>query len=204
MLRPDMDTPFEQLVRRTAGLQPWRRVVHAVVGLGLAGIIWLEILPSPVLAAILGLIVTVAVVTDVLRLLWPAFNHGFFRTFRHLISPREATSPASSTWYVISVCVVMALFPSRVWVPSILVVALADPCAHVSGRLWGRGEPGEPSLVGSGVFWLVATLCLLPFGGVGSAALVALVVTTVEGSPLPLDDNLTVPLATAAALAVAG
>ncbi len=199
-----MDKLFAKLVEETRGLQPWRRVVHAGVGLGLAGIIGLELLPSPLLAVILGGIVTLAVVTDVLRLLWPAFNYRFFQAFRHLASPREATAPASSTWYVISVCLVMALFPSRVWVPSILVVALADPCAHVCGRLWGRGEPGEPSLLGSGVFWLVATLCLLPFTGVGPAALAALAVTAVEGSPLPLDDNLTVPLATAAALTLAG
>lgn len=195
-----MDELFEKLISQTRGLQPWRRVVHAGVGLGLAGIIWLEILPSPLLAVTLGGIVTVAVVTDVLRLLWPAFNYRFFLAFRLLVSPREATKPASSTWYVISVCLVMALFPSHVWVPSILVVALADPCAHVSGRLWGRGEPGEPSLLGSGIFWLVATLCLLGFVGVGPAALAALAVTAVEGSPIPLDDNLTVPVATAAAL----
>lgn len=130
-----MDPALEKLVQQTRGLQPWRRVVHAGCGLGLVGIIWLDFLPPLALSVGLGAIIAVAVGTDVLRLRRPDLNRKFFRVFRHLASPRESGKWASSTWYVIGAAAVMLVFPSRVWIPSILVVALADPCASVCGQL---------------------------------------------------------------------
>ncbi len=176
--------------------------MHAVCGLGLVGLIRLDILPSPGLAVAMGVVVATAVGADVLRLRRPALNRRFYRVFRHLASPRESRGWSSATWYAIGAAAVMSIFPARVWIPTILVVALADPCANVCGRLWGCAEPGQPSSLGSGVFWAVATLCLTPFVGPGPAALVGLVATAVERAPTPLDDNLTVALATAAALSL--
>ena len=195
-----MDPAPGKAVPPTRGLQPWRRVVHAGCGLGLAGLIRLDILPTSALAAILGGIIALAVGTDVLRLRRPALNRRFLHAFRHLVSPRESARWASSTWYVIGAAAVMLLFPARVWIPSILVVALADPCAAVCGQLWGRARPGRPSPLGTAVFWVVATACLLPFTGIGPAAVIGLVAAAAERAPIPVDDNLTVPLATAAAL----
>lgn len=195
-----MDPALEKLVQQTRGLQPWRRVVHAACGLGLAGFIRLDVLSPLALSVGLGAIIAMAVGTDVLRLRRPDLNRRFFRVFRHLASPRESGQWASSTWYAIGAAAVMLVFPAPVWIPSILVVALADPCASVCGQLWGRAQPGQPSLLGSGVFWAVATLCLLPFAGPGPAALAGLVAAAVERAPIPVDDNVTVALATALAL----
>ncbi len=195
-----MDPALEQLVQRTHGLQPWRKVVHAACGLGLAGLIRLDILAPLALSVSLGAIILTAVATDVLRLRRPDLNRRFFMVFRHLASPREALKWASSTWYVIGAAAVMLVFPSRVWIPSILVVALADPCASVCGQLWGRAEPGQPSLLGSAVFWAVATLCVLPFAGPGPAVVVGLVAAAAERAPIPVDDNVTVALVAAIAL----
>ena len=195
-----MDPAFDKPVRHEGGLQPWRRVAHAVTGLGLAGLIWLDILPTLALAASLGAIIALAVGIDVLRLRRPALNRKLFVAFRHLVSPPESRKWASSTWYAIGAGGVMLLFPAPVWIPSILVVALADPCASVCGQLWGDTRPGRPSLLGTGVFWGVATLCLLPFAGLGPAAVVGLVAAATERAPIAVDDNLSVPLATAVAL----
>lgn len=195
-----MDPDLEKLVQRTRGLQPWRRVVHAGCGVGLVGLIWLDILAPLALSVGLGAIILVAVGTDVVRLRRPELNRRFFRVFRHLASPRESRRWASSTWYVIGAAAVMLVFPGRVWIPSILVVALADPCASVCGQLWGRAEPGRPSLLGSAVFWAVATLCVLPFVGPGPAVVIGLVAAAAERAPIPVDDNVTVALVTAVAL----
>ena len=195
-----MDPALDKVVQRTRGLQPWRRVVHAACGVGLVGLIRLDLLSPVALAVSLGAIIAMAVGTDVLRLRRPDLNRRFFLVFRHLASPRESRRWASSTWYVIGAAAVMLIFPERVWIPTILVVALADPCAAVCGQMWGRARSGQPSLLGSGVFWAVATLCLLPFAGLGPAALGGLVAAAVERAPIPADDNLTVALATAVAL----
>ena len=64
-------------------------------------------------------------------------NALFFELFPTRAPPREAKRAASSTWYVCGVILAYALFPTRIAVPAIVVLALADPMASIVGRLWG-------------------------------------------------------------------
>jgi len=83
------------------------------------------------------------------------------------------------------------------------VVGLADPAASIIGRRWGRVRLGKGTLEGAVAFMLVASIVLaVTVEGGLRPLLVALVVTVVELLPLPLDDNLTVPLAVAGTLAL--
>lgn len=191
---------FETLVAGTNGLQPWRRIVHAMTGLAVAGALaFLE--PSWEMATLLlGIVAFLLFLADLLRLARPELNERFFRWFRLLVSPREAEGIASSTWFMIGVFLAVALFPRSVVIPSILVLALADPAASYAGRRWGKRRFGGGTLLGSLVFLLVAVLVLLPFVGPAAAPVAALVIALVEPSPLPLDDNLVIPLVTGAVL----
>ena len=182
---PD-DPILDGLVSRTAGLQPWRRVLHATTGLIVAAVLYFGVPPSGV--------VTVAMGTACL----------FFRIFLALVSPREAARVASSTWYVLGLFLVLALFPVRTWIPSALVLALADPFASVVGRIWGRRRIGKGTAPGMAAFWGVATACLLPFVGLWQAPAIALAVAIVEVAPLPVDDNVSVPVATAGLVGLLG
>ena len=131
------------LVERTRGLQPWRRVFHACVGMVLA---WLPLalgLPRGALLGALATLLALLLAADLVRLMAPGLNALFFASFPSLASPREAERLASSTWYVLGVLLVYALFPVRVAVPAILVLALADPAASALGRLVGRGGWGR-------------------------------------------------------------
>lgn len=141
---------------------------------------------------------------DLVRLNSRKANHRFFTWFSRLASPREASKIASSTWYVVGVFAVHLLFPGPYLVPAILVLALADPAASVVGRLWGRRRLGRGTLEGSAVFYLVATAVLVPFVGVGHALWVGLVVAVCEVLPLPVDDNVVIPVALAVTLWGAG
>ena len=85
-----------------------------------------------------------------------------------------------------------------------LVLAFADPAASVVGRLWGKRPLGKGTWEGTTVFYLVACLTLAPGIGVPFAAAVAAVVAMVEMLPVGLDDNFTIPVATAAALWMLG
>jgi dolichol kinase len=189
------DPPFEALVARTEGLQPWRRIFHAGTGVSLAGALLFGDLPWTLLAGALGGIAVLALLGDLLRLAVPSWNRLFFRIFRPLASPREARGLASSTWFAWGCFLAVAVFPSRVAAASILVLALADPLASYAGRRWGRRAFGSGTVLGSLVFVGAAFLVLLPFAGTGVAAVVAGAVALVERIPWPLDDNLTVPLA---------
>ena len=195
---------FTALVARTGGLQPWRRVFHGASGVLLAALVaWLG--PgSRQVSVLLGGPLLVAATLDLVRLRSPRVNTWFFRGLGALASPREARGVASSTWYLTGLLAVHLLFPSQVLVPSILVLALADPAAGVVGRLWGRRRLGAGTVRGSTVFFLVSTALLVPFLPTGAAVAAAVWVTFWEGAPIPADDNLIVPLATALALTVLG
>lgn len=193
-----------RLVERTRGLQPWRRVFHAAngvavallpgtLGLGRQSVLW-----------VLGSLLVVVLAADVARLRVPRLNALFFRLFPSFASPREAVRIASSTWYLIGVVLTWAIFPERVAVPGILVLALADPAAGTVGRLWGRRRLGHGTWLGSAAFLAVAFLVLAFHLGPAAGLAAALMVAMVEVVPWRLDDNLTVPVAAAFAAWLVG
>jgi dolichol kinase len=185
---------LDDLVRRTEGLQPWRRVFHATNGVLIAGaLVLLE--PSWGMAvAVLAVITLGAFAVDVVRFAVPAVNRLFFRLLRPLASPREAKGVASSTWYMVGCTLAVLAFPREIAVAAILVLALADPAASWVGRRWGRRRLGTGSMLGTGAFLGVATAVLVPFVGLPAALLVAAATAGAEILPWPLDDNLVVPL----------
>lgn len=195
-----MGATFPELVQRTRGPQPWRRIFHAVSGSILVGFILTGIFPDRVLLAALGALLVILLLLDLLRLAIPEVNRLFFRSFTLLASPREAGRPASSTWYVLGILLTLILFPRDAAVGGILVLALADPAASFVGQRWGKRKLGNGTVEGSLVFTVVAVGALTPWAPLPQALGVALVTALVEVLPWPVDDNLTVPLVAAGAL----
>ena len=194
-----MVTPeWDDLVERTSGLQPWRRVMHA--GNGIVVALALTFLPisRPMAVALLGSALVAQGALDLVRLRIPAVNALFFTLFRHLASPREATGPASSTWYTLGLLAAVALFPRDAAVSGILVLALADPAASYVGRRWGRHPFLGASVEGTSVFAAVAFAILAVRHDPVTALVGAVAIALVERLSWPLDDNVTVPVATAA------
>jgi dolichol kinase len=199
-----VDPELAPLVERTRGLQPWRRLFHAANGVAVAllpGALGLG--KTPVLW-VLGILLVVVVAADVARLRVAKLNALFFRMFPALASPREAVGIASSTWYLVGVFLTYALFPMRVAVPGILVLALADPAAGTLGRLYGKRRLGHGTWVGSAAFLAVAFGVLAFHLGPAAGLAAALIVAMVEAVPWRLDDNLTVPVAAAFAAWLVG
>jgi dolichol kinase len=194
---PPTDPDFEALVSRTGGLQPLRRIFHALSGLVMALVPGLLALSPAQTAALLFLGFLLALTVDLLRLRSTVLNRAFFRTFRFLASPREAAGMASSTWYLLGGALVWTLFPPAHAVSGLLVLALADPVASVVGRIWGTSPLGKGSVQGSLAFFASAWLVLAYMTGRPlAAAVVAGGVAVVEILPGLVDDNLAVPLST--------
>ncbi|MGI9628186.1 MAG: diacylglycerol/polyprenol kinase family protein [Longimicrobiales bacterium] len=195
---------FQDLVRRTEGVQLWRRAFHAAGGVLLAIVVDALGPKSPETTTLILAGLATGGLLDFVRLNSRTANRRFFTWFSRLASPREAANIASSTWYVVGVLAVHLLLPAAYLVPAILVLALPDPAASIVGRLWGRHPLGKGTMEGSAVFLIVATLVLAPFVGLGHALWVALVVTAFEVLPLPVDDNVVIPVVAGVTLWVAG
>jgi dolichol kinase len=193
-------TQLETLVDRTAGLQPWRRAFHAANGLAAATALGLFDLPRDTALLLLSGILGGLIALDATRLMNRKANALFFSAFQHLASPREAGSPASSTWYALGILLAVAFSPLQPAVSGMLVLALADPAASYVGRRWGRRPLLGGTLEGSAVFAAVAFVVLAARHGPGIGAAVALALTLTERLSWPLDDNLTIPVAGAAAI----
>ncbi len=187
---------FDELVARTAGPQPWRRVFHAANGVAIVAILLLLNPSWEVAVGILGGIVLALLALDGLRFTIPAMNRLFFRLLRPFASPREARGVASSTWFMVGVLLAVAVFPREIAVPAILVLALADPLASALGRRFGKRRLGSGTVLGTVVFFGVAFFVLTPFAGLPAALIAALGAALLEPLPWRLDDNLVVPLVT--------
>lgn len=188
------------LVEGTRGLQPGRRLFHATNGTLVAlALTWLDT-PRATVLWILGVILLLLAILDLVRLRVLAVNAFFFRAFKDLVSPREATGVASSTWYALGVLLTVALFPLPAAVSGILVMAWADPAASYIGRRWGRRPFLGGSLEGTLVFLVVAMAVVGIRHGPVPAVVVALLGAAVERRSWPLDDNLAIPVACAAAI----
>ena len=193
---------LHDLVRRTEGAQPWRRAFHATNGVLLAiALSWWPFAPGTAWIAAWAVAATL-LVGDLVRLRVPEANELFFRLFRRLASPREAAGLASSTWYAVGIAVAVTFTPPSVAVSGILVLALSDPAASYFGRRWGRRPFLGGSVEGSMLFLLVTIAVLAPRHGWAVALAVALPVTLLERRSWPLDDNFTVPVASALLVAL--
>ncbi|MSR22964.1 MAG: hypothetical protein EXR92_05395 [Gemmatimonadetes bacterium] len=161
--------------------------------------------PNVVLLIGLAALLALQLILDGIRLAVPRANVLFFRIFAPFVTPREEGGIASSTWYVLGALLAFALFPRTAAIGGIVVLALADPTANLVGRLWGRIPFGvDGTLEGTTAFFVMGVASLLVLVDPVAAAVAAAAATTAERLPLPLDDNLTIPLATGAALWLMG
>lgn len=191
---------LDELVRRTTGFRPWRKLFHAVNGLAIAGVLTYGPLARWQAAPTLGAVLAVLLVLDIVRLRIRAANRLFFRVFGRLASPREAIGIASSTWYVLGIFLAVALFPMPEAISAILVLAVADPAASWTGsRLGGRPFLGG-TLSGTLVFFVVASVVLVLRHEPVTALATASIVTFAERRAWPLDDNLAIPVVCAGLL----
>jgi dolichol kinase len=188
------------MAERLRGVQPWRRIFHAGNSLVLAFLPPLLGVNRWVVVGILSALLAGLIAFDWYRLRRAELNALFFRMFPSLASDRERTGVASSTWYALGVIVVYALFPAWVVVPAILTLGLADPAASTVGRIWGRRRIGKGTVLGTTVFVAVAFAIMATAVGPVAGLVAALATAAVEVLPVPLDDNLTVPVTAATAL----
>jgi len=160
----------------------------------------------PTALAVLWPLALAALGADVLRARWPAFHRFIQRLFGGMMRPEELPPPGGpvaingATWVLLSSALLATLFPLPLAATAFAVFMVGDAAAAVVGRRFGRHRwPGSRRTIeGSLAFFGAALLTALFFPiPLLHGVLAALLATALEVLPLPLNDNLRVPLAVA-------
>ena len=175
-----------------------RRVFHLVAASG-ATLLALA-MPEPAYMTLVGGGALLSLAVDVSRQRAGFFNRIYLGMFRSILKPSETTDITGATYLLIAIFFAFYFFGMEVALPVLLFVAVGDPVAALVGsrcpgpRVWGKSPLGSLAFVAASLaIW--AILVVAGFGVWSWAVLItAVVAAAVEFTPLPLDDNLTVPL----------
>jgi dolichol kinase len=147
----------------------------------------------------------VAVIFDILRFSIPAFNRFSLKLMRGFLREGESFTPNGMVYYMLACFLVILFWDRTAACISLIVLVAGDAMAAIVGLAWGRhkiwgGKSLEGSLACLLTVWLVGLLFLAP----ERSLLVAVVAAAVESLPTTviINDNLWIPLATSATLAL--
>lgn len=184
-----------------------RHLYHLLAGcipplLGLA-------LPRESTLAFFGAVAIIFVAAEMLRLTIAPLNRRLISLFSSLsagFKPKEATRPIGTTYYLVASFLAFLLFARDVAAAALFFTAVGDALAAAVGERYGRVKVGTKSLEGSIAFLASALLVgyILILVGLHLSPLAVMVGATaaalVELLPIPIDDNLTVPILSAATM----
>ncbi|MBI2166086.1 MAG: hypothetical protein HYU29_06770 [Chloroflexi bacterium] len=185
-----------------------RRLFH--VGAGSFTPVLAFFLPRPWVLALAGLVALLLVIGELTRFAFPVANLTFRKWLGFLLKPGEEGRVTAATYMALATVMALILFSQEIAALGVLFLSLGDPAASVVGRRFGRWRVGAKSLEGSLAFLAVALVVAgaYYFGGRAERywplAVGSVVAAMVELLPLPVDDNLWVPLAAGGAMALLG
>ena len=142
------------------------------------------------------------------RLGW--LNRLFLRWLAPLLKAEESRRVTGATYMALAALLVFVFFDRTVAVAALLFLSLGDPAAALVGmrmpgpRLFGKSLGGTTAFIAASwcvVGILLATGVVEYHWGLMAGAVVA---ALVELAPVPLDDNLTVPIAAGLAMHLFG
>jgi dolichol kinase len=165
--------------------------------------LWVYLVPPH--WALLGLIIATSatVATDLLRLSDNRLKRFFLQLFRSVIRRHEEEHLLGSTYFMIAALLSVVAFDHMIAISALSFLVLGDSAAAFVGKKYGK-----PSYWGKSVQGSVA--CLAVCLGLGALLLPspwlvvcgAIVATVAEALPVPMDDNMRVPIISGVAMQV--
>jgi dolichol kinase len=161
--------------------------------------------------SILVPVTVVVVLSDIVRLYHEPTGRVYARYLGFLLRRHEQNDHGQrlngATWVLLSATITMAVFPKVIFFAAFSILIVSDSAAALIGRRFGRHRFFGKSIEGSTAFFFSAVLVILLSPKIqylpleymlGFAA--ALLGALVEASPLPIDDNLTIPFSIGAVM----
>ncbi|MBI2303534.1 MAG: hypothetical protein HYU86_02140 [Chloroflexi bacterium] len=183
-----------------------RRLIHIVGGLT---IVFLALtLPSWFVLPFVGAVAVIALGIEIARFRIPSVGRWLFRYAAPAMKREESFHLTGATNLIIASFLALLIFPGAISTLAIAYSAVGDPTAAFVGEGWGKMRLGSKTLEGSlgglaaslgigtliSLVWLDVSLEVVGMGAVAAALF--------EVLPLPTDDNLRVPLLSAAAMSL--
>ncbi len=179
-----------------------RKVIHFACTIIPIGILYL---PRSVSLIIMSILFAIAVITELLRRIWPTFGRLFNKFFGDMLRDYEVKGITGATYLLFSSILALTLFPKRIVALSLLFLTVGDGAATIFGRFLGKKKIfGDKTLEGTVAFFLSSLLVSTAISGVPfhlkfSGVCIA---TLLELFNRKLDDNLVLPLGTAMGMVV--
>lgn len=186
-----------------------RKAFHILAGLLLPAIYYVFMLLNRAVLAkwVIFFAAAAILVIDVIRLKHLFIKIIFLDIFGPLLRKHEISELTGATYLMISALVCFMIFDESVAILSISYLIVGDSLAALVGRSVGRTKFFEKSFEGAGAGLagcLITGLIImhLPKTDITliQMATGALVAVVVEMLPIPLDDNIRIPLAAGAAM----
>lgn len=153
------------------------------------------------------------VVLDLFRLYVPSMNALTLKLFGKIMRRDELKSVSGNSFYILGLMVTILFFPKPIVLLSTLFLAIGDPTAAIAGTLYGKHRLlGKKSWEGTAANFVLTWIAVLAVGltlfnlslsqAAGLAWIGASVSAVAELLPLPIDDNFTIPVASACLLSL--
>ncbi len=197
--RPTEEGPAGPSGRGVLAREAARKLVHLSTATVAALLAW--VLPAQPRRGLFLAVAAFALGLDLARLTLPGLRRHFERALGPMLRGAERGRISGATTLAIGFMAAVVLFPRVPAVAGLLYAGCGDAAGALVGRALGRhrfpwGKSLEGSLAVLAVTFLIAWL--LPGLSLPAALVVALLLTLLEGAPLPFDDNLLLPAVGAA------
>jgi phytol kinase len=165
--------------------------------------VWVYLTPSS--WGLLGLIIATfaTVATDLLRLSDKRLRRFFLQLFRSMIRRHEEEHLLGSTYFMIAALLSVIAFEKMIAISALTFLVLGDTAAAFVGKKYGRPTYWGKSIQGSAACFVVClTIGSLILSNPLVALAGALTATVAEALPVPMDDNMRVPIFSGLAMQV--
>jgi glycerol-3-phosphate acyltransferase PlsY len=175
-----------------------RKLYHLIGGIGLLSLYYL--LGRERALLFYAVLFCLALTADIMRLKIPAFNRFAYERFGSFLRKNEENKLTGTAPYVLGIGLSLYLFRSDIATAAVCFLIFGDVAATTIGERYGRTKIGDKSLEGTAAFIIAAAGAglLLPLAGIpvmsGMILAGAIIAAGVELLPLPMNDNLTIPL----------
>jgi dolichol kinase len=208
MLNSKLDSLFRRVSSEEKVLiKPWRKLWHVAGGLFLPLLAFF--IPREALLITVGVVTGVFVAWEIARFVYPGVKRWTTSHLGIMLKREEQFQPTGSTFLLVASLIIFLLFEKDIAITSLLFVAIGDPVASIIGSKYGRHIVFEKSLEGSLACLIACLIIGILMAGLNSTLTLSVIVygaicaTVAEMLPIPADDNFTMPLMSASAMALA-